>query len=167
MPREEKRARGGVAISSRFRPAYRRYASAATLPRGVSRLGYRSTLGLLEYGLAGRAIITIAIASPANNDKTSILLTHLRARSFSINFQQRAILKSILLFSLFTGSPNRTCQSLCVRAAARASVYEVTQERCGKPKRSRCESSRVGFFPCVVCDALLTGSRTRERCMPG
>jgi len=82
MLREEKRARGGVAIISRFRPAYRRYASAAMLPRGVGRSGYRSTLGLLEYGLAGRAIITIAIASPANNDKTSILLTHLRVRTF-------------------------------------------------------------------------------------
>lgn len=47
----------------------------------VADRGYRSTLGLLKYGLAGRAIMTTAIASPASNDKTSIVLTHLRVRT--------------------------------------------------------------------------------------
>jgi hypothetical protein len=48
--------------------------------------GYRSTLGLLKYGLAGRAIITTAIANPASNDKTSILLTHLRVSDLAVDF---------------------------------------------------------------------------------
>ena len=52
---------------------------------------YRSTPGLLKYGLAGRAIMTTAIASPAKNDKTSIVLTHLRVRTLVVDFQQRAI----------------------------------------------------------------------------
>jgi hypothetical protein len=53
--------------------------------------GYRSAPGLLKYDLVGRAIITTAIASPANNDKTSIVLTHLRVRTLVVDFQQRAI----------------------------------------------------------------------------
>jgi len=53
---------------------------------GMAERSYRSTPGLLRYGLAGRAIITIAIASPANNDKTSILLTHLRVRDLAVDF---------------------------------------------------------------------------------
>jgi hypothetical protein len=53
---------------------------------GMAERGYRSTLGLLRYGLAGRAIITTAIASPASNDKTSILLTHLRVRDLAVDF---------------------------------------------------------------------------------
>jgi len=75
--REKKRARGGVAI--RF----------ALPPRGgdlVADRGYRSTLGLLKYGLAGRAIITTAIANPASNDRTSILLTHLRLSDLPVDF---------------------------------------------------------------------------------
>jgi hypothetical protein len=45
----------------------------------------------LKYGFAGRAIITIAIATPASNDKTSIILTHLRVPAIPADFQQRAI----------------------------------------------------------------------------
>jgi len=48
--------------------------------------GYRSTPGLLKYGLAGRAIITAAIASPAKSDKTTIVLTHLRVRDLAVDF---------------------------------------------------------------------------------
>jgi hypothetical protein len=77
MRRGKKRARGGVAM--RF----------ALPPRDgdfVDERGYRSTLGLLKYGLAGRAIITTAIASPASNDRTSILLTHLRVWDLAVDF---------------------------------------------------------------------------------
>jgi hypothetical protein len=53
---------------------------------GMAESGYRSAPGLLKYGLVGRAIITTAIASPASNDKTSIVLTHLRASNLAIDF---------------------------------------------------------------------------------
>jgi hypothetical protein len=52
----------------------------------VADRGYRSTLGLLKYGLAGRAIMTTAIANPASNDRTSILLTHLRLSDLAVDF---------------------------------------------------------------------------------
>jgi hypothetical protein len=45
----------------------------------------------LKYGFAGRAIITIAIATPASNDKNSIILTHLRVPAVPVDFRQRAI----------------------------------------------------------------------------
>jgi hypothetical protein len=166
MLREEKRARGGVAIRFALPPRVSGDSLLRFIAARCGRSSYRSTLDLLEYGLAGRAIITTAIASPANNDKTSILLTHLRVRTFVDRFPTARDFKVDCPFS--TGSPNRTCETTCAfRAVTRASIYEVTQERCGKPMRSRYESFRNGFFPCVVCDALLTGSRTRERCTPG
>ena len=47
----------------------------------VSQLGegrsYCSALGRLKYGLTGKAIIQIAIASPASSDMISIILYHL------------------------------------------------------------------------------------------
>jgi len=52
----------------------------------VAERGYRSTLGLLKYGRAGRAIMTTAIASPASNDKISIVLTHLRVSDLAVDF---------------------------------------------------------------------------------
>jgi hypothetical protein len=46
---------------------------------GVSSLGegrpYCSALGRFKYGLTGKAIIQIAIASPASSDTTSIILS--------------------------------------------------------------------------------------------
>jgi len=51
MRRGEKRARGGVAIG---------FAHPPRLGDLVDERGYRSTLGLLKYGLAGRAIMTTA-----------------------------------------------------------------------------------------------------------
>jgi hypothetical protein len=77
MLREKKRARGGVAIGFALPPR---------IGDLVAERGYRSTLGLLKYGLAGRAIITTAIASPASNDKTSIILTHLRVSDLAVDF---------------------------------------------------------------------------------
>ena len=77
MLREKKRARGGVAI---------RFALPPRVGDLVAERGYRSTLGLLKYGLAGRAIMTTAIASPASNDKTSIVLTHLRVSDLAVDF---------------------------------------------------------------------------------
>src|SRR5580692_2762670 len=62
---------------SRSRPADE-VSSRGAIAAGIAELRYRSTPGLLKYDLVGRAIITTAIASPANNDKTSIVLTHLR-----------------------------------------------------------------------------------------
>jgi len=48
---------------------------------GANSLGegqpYCSALGRLKYGLTGNAIIQIAIASPASNDMTSIILSYL------------------------------------------------------------------------------------------
>ena len=160
MRREEKRVRGGVAKSIRA-SAPRIGTSFAGSPRAER--GYRSTPGLLKYGLAGRAIITIAIATPANKDRTSIILTHLRAcgscgRSNSARFQvdcpsaRRAALA------------NRRC----ARGETRASVRKFSRERCGEADRRRFYSREIGSFPCVLCDAsLLTGSRTKERCTPG
>jgi hypothetical protein len=58
---------------------------------------YRSTPGLLKYGLAGFAIITIAIATPASNDKNSILLTHLRVQTLR-SISNSARFRSIILW---------------------------------------------------------------------
>jgi len=77
MRRAKKRARGGFALISRIRPA---------MGDLVADRGYRSTLCLLKYGLAGRAIMTTAIASPASNDRTSIVLTHLRVSDLAVDF---------------------------------------------------------------------------------
>jgi hypothetical protein len=89
--------------------------------------GYRSAPGLLKYGLVGRAIITTAIASPASNDKTSIVLTHLRVRTLVVDFQQRAITDRFYFAPL-----THLLIASNVRAATRASVEEVFQERSGK-----------------------------------
>jgi hypothetical protein len=75
--------------------------------RGVAEQSYRSTPGLLKYGLAGRAIITIAIATPANRDKTSILLTHFTRADLLRSIEQRATSGR-----LFFCSPSRTSESL-------------------------------------------------------
>ena len=101
---------------------------AALSPRAWVDRAYRSTLGLLKYGLAGRAIITTAIASPASNDKTSILVTHLRLRTlWWISNSARFKVDCPLL-------PGSHLLIACAfRAATRASVYEGTQERFGKP----------------------------------
>ena len=164
MRRRKKRVRGGIAI--RFALPPRKKGTSLDLLSGAGGPArvYRSTLGLLKYGLAGRAIITIAIATPASNDKNSILLTHLRVPTLRSIFLTARYLRSIVLWLI---EPH--LQTDCAfRAATRASVGEVVEERCGKPIRGRFDSPWIDVFPCVVCDAsLLTGSRTKERRTPG
>jgi len=93
--------------------------------------GYRSAFGLLYKGLAGPATITIAITTPASKDTASIIMimfrTRFRAR-IPRSIRQRAI-SGRLSFAL----PSARASRSCVRAATRASVEEVTQERFGKP----------------------------------
>jgi hypothetical protein len=127
MRREEKRVRGGVAMVDALPP--RKMGIRSRRGRGMAERSYRSTPGLSKYGLAGRAIITIAIATPANRDRTSITLNSLHACGSFCDRSNSARYQVDFSFAHRAALANRSC----VRGATRASVEEVIQERCGKP----------------------------------